>query len=170
MQDLLTASIELLFFAFSAIFLLDLAIALKKCWVASASMPQTQPEKKVIAQVLPDPWTLPLEPFGSKPQHQPFSAIQSKPMLLLPPAKKTSASSLHIVAEPALDRLLSSIDIDKLQLRTARKIAKALGIAQKVIKKDRPISWLKAQIKAKLQQPQELTTTVILAVQDVFAS
>ena len=158
MQDLLTASIELIFFTFSLIFLFDLAIALKKCWVASASKPQTQPEIKAIAQVLPDPWTLPLEPVVSKPQHQPFSNIHSKPMLLLPPAKEISAS------------LFLDVDIDNLQLRAARKIAKVLGIAQKVNKKDQPISWLRAQIKAKLPHPQELTTTAILAVQDVFAS
>ncbi len=169
MQALLTASIELLFFAFSAIFLLDLAIALKKCWVASAHTPQTQPEKKEYVQVLPDPWTLPLEPVVSKPQRQPFSAIHSKSMLLLLPAKEISAS-LPTITKSTLSELFLEVDIDKLQLRAARKIAKALGIAQKVNKKDQPISWLRAQIKTKLQQPQELTTTVILAVQDVFAS
>ena len=36
MQDLLTALAELIFFVFAIIFLLDLAIALNNCWIASA--------------------------------------------------------------------------------------------------------------------------------------
>ena len=169
MQDLLNASIELLFVGFSSVFLLDLLIALKNCWIASALTPQAKPDKKaIIAPVMPDPWTLPLDEAVSTPQ--PFSAIHLKPLLLLPPAKEIFTSPLQITTEPALDNLFSSIDIDKLQLRPARKIAKALGLAQKVDKKDQPISWLRAQIKMKLQQPQELHTTAILAVQDLFAS
>ena len=85
---------------------------------------------------------------------------QLKPLLLLP----------QVTAESNLNELFSAIDIDKLPLRRARKIAKALGIAQKVNKKDQPLSWLRAQIKAKLQQPQELPTTAILAVRELLAS
>ena len=36
MQDLLTVFAELIVFGFTAIFLLDLAIALNNCWIASA--------------------------------------------------------------------------------------------------------------------------------------
>lgn len=38
---------------------------------------------------------------------------------------------------------LQGINIEKLQLRPARKIAKALNIAQKVHGKDAPVSWLR---------------------------
>ena len=88
------------------------------------------------------------------------SQLKLKPPLLL----------AQVIAESNLDELFSNIDIDKLPLQQARKIAKALGIAQKVNKKDQPISWLRAQIKAKLQQPQALPTTAILAVRELLAS
>ena len=173
MQDLLTALAELIVFGFTVIFLLDLAIALNNCWIASAQklpLPhqievpaatlQIQPKNKDLSLVLPDPWILPLDEVLSKPQLGQCAASQLKPLLLLP----------QVTAEPNLDELLLAIDIDKLQLRRARQIAKALGIAQKVNKKDQPISWLRAQIKAKLQQPQELPTTAILAVRELLAS
>lgn len=174
MQDLLTALAELIVFGFTVVFLLDLAIALNNCWIASAQkLPsphqrqeaatlQSQPESKDFTSILPDPWTLPLDevlplpPLGQRPTSQ----LKLKPLLLLP----------QVIAESNLDDLLSAIDIDKLTLGRARKIAKALGIAQKVNKKDQPISWLRAQIKAKLQQPQELPTTAILAVKESLAS
>ena len=175
MQDLLTALAELIVFGFTVIFLLDLAIALNNCWTASAQkLPslhqieaiaatfQIQPKSKDLSLVLPDPWILPLDEVLSKPQlgQRAASQLKLKPLLLLP----------QVTAEPNLDELFSAIDIDKLPLRRARQIAKALGIAQKVNKKDQPISWLRAQIKAKLQQPQELPTTAILAVRELLAS
>ena len=173
MQDLLTAFAELIFFGFAIIFLFDLAIALNNCWIASAqNLPfphkieapaatfQIQPRSKDLFLVLPDPWILPLDEALSRPQLGQRAASQLKPLLLLP----------QVTAESNLDELFSNIDIDKLPLQQARKIAKALGIAQKVNKKDQPISWLRAQIKAKLQQPQELPTTAILAVRELLAS
>ena len=172
MQDLLTALAELIFFGFAIIFLLDLAIVLNNCWIASAQkLPlshqieataatlQIQPKSKDSTSILPDPWILPLDEVLPLPQLGQRATSQFKPLLLLP----------QVIAEPNLNELLSAIDIDKLPLRRARKIAKALGIAQKVNKKDQPISWLRAQIKAKLQQPQ-LSTTEILAVREEFAS
>lgn len=183
MQELLTASAELIFVVFSAAFLLDLAIVLNNCWIASAqklssphqseaptAAPQMQPEKKAITSVLPDPWMLPIDEVISRPQLQYCSSHQSKPLLLLPQADVVAASPLQITTELTLDELFLSIDIDKLQLRPARKIAKALGIAQKVNKKDQPISWLRAQIKAKLQQFQEVPPEALLAVRDLLAS
>ena len=149
------------------------AIALNNCWIASAqNLPfphkieapaatfQIQPRSKDLFLVLPDPWILPLDEALSRPQLGQRAASQLKPLLLLP----------QVTAESNLDELFSNIDIDKLPLQQARKIAKALGIAQKVNKKDQPISWLRAQIKAKLQQPQELPTTAILAVRELLAS
>lgn len=179
MQDLLTALAEALVLVFSAVFLLDLAIVLNNCWIASAHTPQLQapaakphlqPEKRAIAKVLPDPWMLPIDEVAETSITQRCSPNKSKPLLLLPQSDVVVASSLTTIAESTLEELFLSIDIDKLQIRLARKIAKALGIAQKVNKKDQPISWLRAQIKAKLQQPQELPTTAILAVRELLAS
>jgi hypothetical protein len=183
MQELLTASAELIVLVFSAAFLLDLAIVLNNCWIASAiklsspyqleaptAKPHLQSENIAIASMLPDPWMLPLDEVAEIPIPQRCSASQPKPLLLLPQSDVVTTSSLQLNAEPTLDELFSGIDIDKLQLRRARQIAKALGIAQKVNKKDQPISWLRAQIKAKLQHPHELPTTEILAVRDLLAS
>lgn len=120
--------------------------------------------------LLPDPWMLPIDEVAeiSIPQRYPPNKL--KPLLLLPAAKEETASSLPITAAPNLDELFLNIDIDKLQLRLARKIAKELGIFQKVNGRDQKLSWLRAQIKAKLQHPQELPTTAILAVRDLLAS
>lgn len=173
MQDLLTALAELIVFGFTVIFLFDLAIALNNCWIASAqklsstyqieapaATLQSQSENKDFTSILPDPWTLPLDEVLPLPQsgQRPINQLKPKPLLLLP----------QVIAESNLDELFSNID--KLPLRRARKIAKALGIAQKVNKKDQPISWLRAQITAKLQQPQAVPATAILAVRASLAS
>lgn len=149
------------------------AIALNNCWIASAQkLPltyqieapaatlQIQPRGKDFTSILPDPWILPLDEVLSLPPLGQRPTGQLKPLLLLP----------QVTIESNLDELFSAIDIDKLTLRRARKIAKALGIAQKVNKKDQPIYWLRAQIKAKLQQPQALPATAILAVREEIAS
>ena len=57
------------------------------------------------------------------------------------------------------------IDLDSLQIRQARKIAKALNIKQTVTnggkKKDKPLDWLRREIKQKLQQnPQEVAPVI----------
>ena len=65
---------------------------------------------------------------------------------------------------PSLEEILLDIDIEHLQLRPARKIAKALGIAQKVNKKDQPLSWLRAQIKKHIEQVPAETAQVITSV------
>lgn len=70
----------------------------------------------------------------------------------------------------SLEEVLQGVDIDTLQLRPARKIAKALSIAQKVNGRDQPLSWLRAQIKARLQQPQEVPAEALKAVRDLLAS
>ncbi|MBW4638125.1 MAG: hypothetical protein KME05_07795 [Gloeocapsa sp. UFS-A4-WI-NPMV-4B04] len=183
MQELLTASVELIVFVFSVAFLLDLAIVLNNCWIASANKlsspyqseastakPHLQPENIAIASMLPDPWMLPLDEVAEIATHKRCSASKSKPLLLLPQSDVVTTSSLQLNAEPTLDELFSGIDIDKLQIRLARKIAKELGISQKVNGRDQKLSWLRARIKAKLQHPQELPTTAIVAVRDLLAS
>ncbi len=67
--------------------------------------------------------------------------------------------------EPTLEELFLGIDLDTLQLRPARKICGRLGIQQKVNSKDAPLSWLRAQIKAKLS---EKPTEVAPVIQEVL--
>ncbi len=123
MQDLLTALAELIVFGFAVIFLLDLAIALNNCWIASAQkLPLShqieataatlpiQPENKDLFSVLPDPWILPLDEVLPLPLSGQRPTSQLKPLLLLP----------QVTVEPNLDELLSAIDIDKLPLQRAR--------------------------------------------------
>jgi len=74
---------------------------------------------------------------------------------LLPPAKAID------VSQPKLEDLLRGVDLDKLKLRQARKIAKVLGIAQKVNGKDQKLAFLTAQIQIKLQQEALISTEVI---------
>jgi len=65
-----------------------------------------------------------------------------------------------MVVAPKLEELLVGISIDKLKLRQARKIAKVLGIAQKVNGRDQKLAFLVSQIKVKLQQETLLNTEV----------
>lgn len=100
-----------------------------------SGIPQTLPQ-------LPDPWLLlpvaenlqPLqlpstEFFKGEDKAKIASKIlliheQQKHLRLLPPAKALNVSN------PELEDLLRGVDLDKLKLRQARKIAKVLGIAQ----------------------------------------
>ena len=61
-----------------------------------------------------------------------------------------------------IGELLSGVDLDKLQLRPARKIAGKLGIQQKVNGKDQPLSWLRAQIKKRFSEKPIETAPVIV--------
>ena len=94
---------------------------------------------------LPDPWLLPLlveKPIASVK----LVKREQKHLRLLPPAKTIDVFS------PELEDLLRGVDLDKLKLRQARKIAKVLGIAQKVNGRDQKLAFLISQIKVKLQQ------------------
>jgi hypothetical protein len=67
----------------------------------------------------------------------------------------------EVEAAPTLEQLLEDIDLDKLQLRPARKIAGKLNIQQKVNGKDQPLGFLRAQIKKRLsEQPQEVAPVI----------
>lgn len=172
-QDFLTFLFDAIALSFLTIATIDFTTGLmprlKICPISPGQLSLFDCKREPLP-LLPDPWTLPIDEVISRPQHQYCSSSQLKPLLLLPPAKETSASSVPITAELTLNELFSSIDIDKLQLRLARKIASSLGISQKANGRDQKLSMLRAQIKAKLQQPQELPTTAILAVRDYFAS
>ena len=72
--------------------------------------------------------------------------------------------------EPQPNNFLS-IDVDKIDLRTARKIATAIKkasksnpdliIKQKVNSKSVPLAWLQAQIKHRLELAPEIVTPII---------
>lgn len=107
---------------------------------------------------LPDPWLLPLT---NKRDLALIKLVQTKqkPLQLLPPAKET-----NIAVASQVEDLLLGVNIDKLKLREARRIAKVLGIAQKVNGKDQKLSFLRSQIKLKLQQERSLSQEVVIAV------
>ncbi|MDZ8226536.1 hypothetical protein [Nostoc sp. ChiVER01] len=81
-------------------------------------------------------------------------------------------STNHITSkpEPQPDNFIS-IDVDKIDLRTARKIATAIKkastsnpdliIKQKVNSKSVPLAWLQAQIKHRLELAPEIVTPII---------
>ena len=74
---------------------------------------------------------------------------------MLPPAKTINVSN------PELEDLLQAVDLNKLKLRQARKIAKVLGIAQKVNGRDQKLAFLVSQIKLKLQQARAEIVEVV---------
>ena len=121
---------------------------------------------------LPDPWLLPvaenlpmkrlpsIEFFKREDKAELASKIllthkQQKHLRLLPPAKTID------IPNPELKDLLRGVDLDKLRLRQARKVAKVLGIAQKVNGKDQKLDFLRSQIKLKLQQAKSEILQVI---------
>ncbi len=123
--------------------------------------------------------------INSQPQQLPQS---SNPMLLATEQLKTIASSSQSAQKPPLalalakaagegrsrrqpsankstiDDDLWNLNVDELKLRPARKIAKLLGIAQKVNGKDQKLSFLRSQIKLKFQQTRSLSPEVVIAV------
>jgi threonyl-tRNA synthetase len=104
---------------------------------------------------LPDPWLLPLLVEESVVLVKVVQKEQ-KHLRLLPPAKETGRA-----VAPKLGDLLTGVDLDKLKLRQARKIAKVLGIAQKVNGRDQKLAFLVNQIKLKLQQPKLEVTELV---------
>lgn len=63
-------------------------------------------------------------------------------------------------AEEPTPEPIPSVDVSKLPLREARKVAKQLGIKQKVNGKDAPVSWLRAQIQQKLAEDASIAAVV----------
>jgi hypothetical protein len=86
--------------------------------------------------------------------------------------KNQNQSNNHITSklEPQPNNFVS-IDVDKIDLRTARKIATAIKkastsnpdliIKQKVNNKCVPLAWLQAQIKHRLELAPEIVTPII---------
>jgi hypothetical protein len=91
---------------------------------------------------LPDSWLLPLPVKESVVLVKPLQKEQ-KQLRLLPQAKETT-----MVVAPKLEDLLTGVDLDKLKLRQARKIANVLGIAQKVNGRDQNLIFCVAKLKS----------------------
>lgn len=166
-QELLTLLFDALGLSFITIATLDFIVGLTplmprhKLPLASPGQLSLFDLKPERLPILPDPWTLPLNDVAEIVSRRDFQhyapSYPIKPLLLLPQAKEVvTANSLQITVEQPLDQLLSGVNIEKLQLRRARQIAKTLGIPQKINGKDQPVSWLRAQIKAHLQLRKEL--------------
>lgn len=149
--DFLTFLFDAIALLFIAIATIDFITGLMQLWQTSAIPPKQQClfyEKPNLG------FHLESEPVTEPPA----------PPVEPPPAEEPPA------VPPSSEEIQISVDIEHLQLRPARKIARALGIAQKVNGKDQPLSWLRAQIKAKLQQPQEVPPAAIEAVLELLAS
>ncbi len=130
---------------------------------------------------LPDPWLLPVEEnplllqmpstefLKGEDKAKIASTIlltheQQKHLRLLPPAKALNVSN------PELEDLLRGVDLENLKLRQARKIAKLLGIAQKVDGKGQKVAFLVSQIKSKLRQETSLQLKVMKAFEAALVS
>lgn len=178
MQDFLTILIELIAVSSSLYFGFNFLVGIPSFLTAARdTYPATTQQSEASATdqhisnspltttQVPDPWTLAApEPIV------PTSASRSLPQLqlLLPPRKTDTA-----IATPAankLHELLPDLQIDKLQLRPARKIARTLGINQKVNGKDQPLTWLRTQIKLKLQHSEALPTSTIDGLHQLLVS
>lgn len=96
---------------------------------------------------IPDPEPAPAPEPQPDPEPTPTPKSQPIPEPELTPEPETEPTPMP--------RLL---DLDRLKQAEARKLAKALGIRQKVNGKNQPLGWLKAQIKAALDSadPEKL--------------
>lgn len=75
----------------------------------------------------------------------------------------------EVQQKPTVEELLDGVEVEKITLRKARKIASHLGIRQKVNGKDQPKSWLVAQIVKRLENQPIATAAVIKQVCDLAA-
>lgn len=151
-QQSLTFLFDAIALSFLTIATIDLSreiIALyKQVFVTQQQPPSSHSQPQALPQ-LPDPWLLPIvdaaTPSDRCLQQQP------KPVLLLAPAR--TVDNVELSANRAISKeLLRDINVDTLKLREARKLAKVLGVAQKVNGRDQKLAFLRSQIKLKLQQ------------------
>lgn len=193
MQDLLTTAIEIVAISFAVVMAIDFVNGLRYVAQPAQVQDRAQTEPEAIAQrshqrlfaptvetfeqSAEDPWMLPVDevltiPDKSVPVENMQISPDTMPLRLLPPSKSVSVQppALPVTVKPALDELLAGVDLDSLKLRPARKIAKLLNIPQKLNSKDKPLGFLRAQIKAELQQLEEVPAEAIEAVRGLLAS
>ena len=169
-QELLTFLFNATALGFIVIALMDfgtrLVTALKQVSIASIP-PRKQPSVQQLPTQLPHsaiPQELPQlpDPWLSLPVEEAVVLVklvekEQKHLQLLPPAKEIKTCDPLELA----DNLLEQIDLNKVKLRQARKVAKVLGIAQKAKGRDLTLALLLSQIKLKLQQVESETVQVV---------
>ncbi len=174
-QELLTYLFNVIALGFTIIAAIDFGarlVAVYKQVSSTSNLPLTatpQPINQLPLVATPrelpqlsDPWLLPLPVKESVVLVKPLQK-QQKHLRLLSSAKETS-----VTTAPKLEELLLGVDIDRLTLRQARKIAKVLEIAQKVNGRDQKLASLVSQIKLKLQQAKVEIVEVVQ--QELLAS
>lgn len=118
-----------------------------------------------------DPWTLTIDEDVAAIASDKYSNQQHQPLLLLPPVVEVDElERVSGSAELKPLQLFAAVDLDRLSLRKARKIAKELGISQKVNGRAQALGFLKSQIKSKLQQWQSLPPKTVEIVRELLAS
>lgn len=174
-QELLTYLFDAIALGFLTIAAIDFgirAVAVYNQVKVASNSPSTNIEKPLTQlppvatpqklPQLPDPWLLTSSTEESVVLVKVVQKEQ-KHLKLLPPAKE-----IGMAVAPKLEDLLQGMSIDKLKLRQARKIAKVLGIAQKINGRDQKLAFLINQIKLKLQQAKVEVTELVR--QELLAS
>lgn len=92
------------------------------------------------------------------------------PILRSVPPSSVLVSACETSLEPELRELVIGVNIDNLQLRPAREIAKAFNIAQRINGRDKTLGFLRSQIKVKFQQSQELARETAEIVRELLVS
>ena len=115
--------------------------------------PQGEPKEIPSLPIVPQPQpTIPLAlPPGKSRRHNGTVPL-TNPVLVTPAPTPTMAADLD------------GLDLDRLPWRQARKVARALGIKQKVSGKDKPVKFLRAEIKQRLKAAPTTTAETLQAV------
>lgn len=167
-QPLMTLAIETLVFLFTLIAAIDFVTGLV------ALLPTVPSSQALISEI--DTYFFPsLSDKLIERELLPEPAIVKEPAQQQEVTDRTIASSpveqmrqLEDNAMPVLP-ILKGEKIDTLPLRLARKLAKQLELPQKANGQDIPLAHMRANIKAKLQEP-EVSKEVIEAVRTLLVS
>ncbi|NEP10268.1 MAG: hypothetical protein F6K14_08620 [Symploca sp. SIO2C1] len=164
MQDFIFATaLFLVYFCAASCFLYNPESA-----TAVTTLPATsEPKEEVVVDTpqVPQELEVSIEIDGNDWTEEERAVISSNPAILesfLPPVTPQESS---------LDELLEGIEVEQITLRQARKIAKRLGIKQTVTnngkKKDKPLNWLRREIRQSLEKSPETAAPVIHEVLSV---
>ncbi len=135
-QELLTYLFNVIALSFIIIAAFDLGreiiILYKQVFVTPPQPKLLTSQPKPLLQIA-DPWLLPLAQAVAPTDRS--IQQQQEPVLLLAPAQAVEEVELSTNRATSKE-VFRDIDVDTLKLRDARKLAKSLGIAQKVNGKD----------------------------------
>lgn len=125
-----------------------------------ATKAHTLPIEKAVAQMLDELENS--EPLPVTAESLPFPEVSKDEKKQLENQIKEAIASEKVESaieppmqtqkEPLKAEEQTEIDLSKLPLRQARKVAKALNIHQKVNGKDAPVKWLRLQILQKVEE------------------